>query len=421
MSRIVKHRIGGWLPKNQDVLESWLAKRIKIVEDRKRSPKDFAPVIQKFQHLIESDAEIYMGFHQMFEQVPLKPPYNNDPTGKPQVRNYIVMLGLFDLIISQAPDFEQNDLVGFPINAILDWPMGTTGGFTAFVNPKVNAMFYEMFKVWADFLTSPDSRYVLTDAENGWFGPAATEAMPNFPETFICDPAAPYHGFQSWDDFFTRLFRPNVRPVQFPTNDSIVNSACESTIYKISFNIRALDSFWLKGEPYSLNHMLNNDELAPQFVGGTVYQAFLSALNYHRWHSPVNGTIVKTVLIPGTYYAESPAMGFVNPDGPDPAAPNLSQAFITSVAARALIFIQADNPNVGLMCFVAVGMAEVSTCETTVKPGQIVKKGEQLGMFHFGGSTHCLIFRPSTKVTFNPDYPVNTAVPLNVAIATVSA
>ena len=338
-----------------------------------------------------------------------------------QVRNYIVMLGLFDLIIGQAPDFEQNDLVGFPINAILDWPMGTTGGFTAFVNPKVNAMFYEMFKVWAAFLTSPDSRYVLTNADNGWFGPAATVAMPNFPQTFVCDPNAPYYGFQSWDDFFTRLFRPGVRPVQFPTNDSIVNSACESTIYKISFNIRALDSFWLKGEPYSLYHMLNNDELAPQFVGGTVYQAFLSALNYHRWHSPVNGRIVKTVLIPGTYYAESPAMGFVNPDGPDPAAPNLSQAFITSVAARALIFIQADNLNIGLMCFVAVGMAEVSTCETTVRPGQVVKKGDQLGMFHFGGSTHCLIFRPSTKVTFNPDYPVEAAVPLNAAIATISA
>jgi len=26
------------------------------------------------------------------------------------------------------------------------------------------------------------------------------------------------------------------------------------------------------------------------FVGGTVYQAYLSAENYHRWHSPVSGT-----------------------------------------------------------------------------------------------------------------------------------
>lgn len=362
-----------------------------------------------------------MGFHQMFEQVPFKPPYNNDPTGKPQVRNYMEMLGLFDLIIVSAPDFEDNDLVGFPINAILDWPMGTTGGFTAFVNPRVNAMFYEMFTVWVEFLTSPDSRNVLTDAPNGWFGPAASAAMPNFNETYVCDPDADFHGFQSWDDFFTRLFRPGVRPVEAASDNTIVNSACESTIYNIAFNIRALDSFWLKGEPYSLNHMLNNDPLAPQFVGGTVYQAFLSALNYHRWHSPVDGTIVKTVLIPGTYYAESPVMGFVNPDGPDPAAPDLSQGFITAVAARALIFIQADNTNIGLMCFVAVGMAEVSTCQATVQAGQVVKKGDQIGMFHFGGSTHCLIFRPETQITFASDYPVGAAVHLNAAIAQVSS
>ncbi|KAK0201287.1 hypothetical protein DFS33DRAFT_1358746 [Desarmillaria ectypa] len=40
------------------------------------------------------------------------------------------------------------------------------------------------------------------------------------------------------------------------------------------------------------------------------------------------------------------------------------------------------------MCFIAVGMAEVSTCEVTVQEGQVLKKGDQMGIFHFGGSTH---------------------------------
>lgn len=31
-----------------------------------------------------------MGFHEMFEQVPTKPPYDKDPTGKPQVWVFIV-------------------------------------------------------------------------------------------------------------------------------------------------------------------------------------------------------------------------------------------------------------------------------------------------------------------------------------------
>lgn len=438
----VHHRVGGWLPRDQRVLEAWLDKKIKALEERNRKAADWQPVILEFQQLIENNAEIYMGFHQMFEQVPLKPPYNNDPTGKPQVRvhelklpqwlfldanmlhtiqvrNYLVMLGLFNMIIGEAPTYENNDLVGFPINAILDWPMGTPAGFTAFVNPEVNAMFHKMFNVWSAYLESPASTSVLNSEPGGWFSPQALESMPNFVETYVCDPSAPHWGFQSWDDFFTRLFRPGIRPVEFPENDSIVNSACESTVYKIAHNIKKHDRFWLKDEPYSLFHMLNNDDLAGQFVDGSIWQAFLSATKYHRWASPVNGTIVKTVNIPGTYYAESPAMGFVNEDGPDPAAPNLSQSFITAIAARALIFIEANNPTIGLMCFVAVGMAEVSTCEVTVNPGDVVKKGDQLGMFHFGGSTHCLIFRPETKIQFSGDYPVNTPVSLNAAIAVV--
>lgn len=52
------------------------------------------------------------------------------------------------------------------------------------------------------------------------------------------------------------------------------------------------------------------------------------------------------------------------------------------------------------MCFMAIGMAEVSSNEITVYEGQHVKKGQEIGMFHFGGSTHCLIFRPGVYVTF---------------------
>ena len=160
------------------------------------------------------------------------------------------------------------------------------------------------------------------------------------------------------------------------------------------------DQFWLKGQPYSLDNMLDFDDLAPRFEGGTVYQAFLSALSYHRWHSPVSGIIRKVRIVNGTYYLENQFEGFGDPQGADPSAPNNSQPFLTSVATRALIFIEADNPKIGLMCVVPVGMAEVSSCDITVRAGDRVKKGDQLGMFHFGGSTHCLLFRPGVELEF---------------------
>jgi phosphatidylserine decarboxylase len=53
------------------------------------------------------------------------------------------------------------------------------------------------------------------------------------------------------------------------------------------------------------------------------------------------------------------------------------------------------------MCVLPVGMAEVSTCEITVREGQRVRKGDEIGMFHFGGSTHCLIFRPGVNLEFD--------------------
>ena len=44
-----------------------------------------------------------------------------------------------------------------------------------------------------------------------------------------------------------------------------------------------------------------------------------------RWHSPVSGTIVKSYVVDGSYYSETPAVGY------DLVAPNDSQGYITEV------------------------------------------------------------------------------------------
>ena len=175
----------------------------------------------------------------------------------------------------------------------------------------------------------------------------------------------------------------------------VVVSACESAPFAIAHNVQMLDKFWIKAQPYALKFMLNNDPLAKKFVGGTVDQAFLSAMSYHRWHSPISGRVVKTEVIPGTYYSEALSAGF------DPSAPNDSQGYLAEIATRAVIYIEADNPDIGLMCFVAIGMAEVSTCEISVYQGQYIQKGQETGMFHFGGSTYCLIFGPHVNIDFD--------------------
>jgi len=67
----------------------------------------------------------------------------------------------------------------------------------------------------------------------------------------------------------------------------------------------------------------------------------------------------------------------------------------------------------------------VSSCQITVQPGDSVNKGDQLGMFHFGGSTHCLVFRPGVNLTFDdygeqPGLDAANNIRVNTQIAVVS-
>lgn len=393
-TKLPPYRVGKWLPSDQKRMSDWVAAQLTEVSG---SDKPLKPVVQDFKDAIENDPELFMLFHEMFEQLPDKPEFKLNPVGKPQITNYHQMLSIMNNVLDKAPEFDTTPFVGFPIARNINWVLATPAGLSAFLNEKVNMHIRKILNQWAVFLASPESCYVLNDdPETGWFGAEAKKAMPTFVEDFICDPDKPYYGFTSWDDFFTRKIREENRPVASPDDDNVIANSCESAPYKLATNVKQNDRFWIKSEPYSLYHMLDGDPLTVLFEGGaTVYQAFLSALSYHRWHSPVSGKIIKTRLIPGSYYSESPAAGY------DPVANNSSQAYISHVASRALVFIEADNPDIGLMAVLFIGMEEVSSNEFTVYEGQHVNKGDELGMFHFGGSTHCLIFRPQTKLKFD--------------------
>lgn len=389
-----------------------------------------------------------------FDEIPVKKPYNKDPTGHKQIRDYHHMLEILNFTFTTAPhwtDAAANvGMVGVPMNAIFDFPMGTPSGYAAFLDPEVNAHLKTILNEWGKFLQSSKSAEVLGDHKQGWFGEIGRKDMmqvanaPNgtsyaFDEFFECDPKAKHHGFKSWDHFFTRKFRPEVRPVAEPDNDNVIANACESKVFNVAHNVKLREKFWIKGQPYSVRDMLAHDTLADNFAGGTIYQAFLSALSYHRWHSPVSGTVKKAFVQDGTYFSEPLFENLGDPNNVDINAGGISvgQGYLTALATRAIIFIEADNPAIGLTAFIGVGMDEVSTCEITVKEGQHLKKGDQTGMFHFGGSSvsmpirrfsvtsadhryqHCLLFRKGVKVEGFPQPGREENVPVRSRLAEV--
>lgn len=283
--------VGEWLPSDEASFGRWMEGL------HQAEARPLHPCVQAFKDCVLHDPALFALANQMFEQIPDGEAFAQDPTGKPQERSFARILHMINVVLTTPPMFNKTGLTGLPINAMIDWSLATTSGYAFFLHATVNRHLKAILCAWGQFLTTRDSLPALSDdPRTGWFGEDAMAEMPDFDSEFACEPGQPYRGFTSWDHFFTRQFRAGRRPVAAPDDDAVIVSPCEAAPFRLARHVRLLDRFWIKAQPYSLQHMLASDERAPQFDGGTVYQAFLSSFSYHRWHSPVSGRIVK---IPG--------------------------------------------------------------------------------------------------------------------------
>lgn len=383
--------LGAWLPKDKEVLNKWVENFIFETRGKKQ---ELLPVVQELKELIENNPEVYMFTNEMLGPEATLIEKKHECI---KIKDYDEMLQLINAVLNTAPSFNETDLVGFPINAILDCAMATPAGTIFFLDKNVNEKLYGILSYWCEFLDSKDSLYVLNSKSTGWMSQEAQGKIGIEQYRTQEQLELPHWGYTSWNDFFTRKFKDdNQRPIAEPNNDKVIVAPCESTPYNIEINVQKHSKFWIKEQPYSLKFMLAlEDEYVDRFVGGMIYQAFLSAYNYHRWHSPVNGIVKKAFVKQGSYYAEALSEGF------DPAGPNNSQGYISQVATRAIMIIETEN--MGLVGLVTIGMAEVSSCKFEVEVGDKVKKGQDIGYFQYGGSTSCLIFEPNVIDSINED------------------
>ncbi|WP_144715126.1 phosphatidylserine decarboxylase family protein [Curtobacterium pusillum] len=378
-----------WLPADQDGLEAWLRGRRDAIADRDPD-RALHPAVAALRDLVEGDPVLRMHAHEMIAQVPSGRDYRDR-----HLESFEELLVLVDEVITTAPEYSDEQMVMTPLDGVLDWTKSTSAGFAFYRDPRVNDALRGTLQGWCEFLSSDKSLGVLTDAPSGWRSDAARRAVGM--DQFEHDPDDEHWGFTSWNDFFTRRFREGERPVASPEDDAVVVSPCEATPYRIASRVHRRDEFWAKAEPYSVDELLAGDESVDAFVGGTVWQAFLSALEYHRWHSPVAGRIVRAWVEPGTYYSEADAQGT------EAAEPTLSQAYLAHVATRAVFVIDADDPAIGLVAVAFIGMSDVSSCVIGdgLEAGVRVGKGDELGYFQLGGSTVCVLFGPGVVESFS--------------------
>lgn len=402
-------RLAGYLPQHRDALDQWLGELVETVE------RLGAPVgtyqskgVTAFARLLEEDGIARMYVVQMMEQ-------QQPPPGRKVVTTIPQLLAALDYISRTAPQYNPDPAKRnfFPMSSLFVYMMMTNAGEAAFRYLPINDAIAVILAEWCSFLDSANSQYVLNEGEYGWLSPSAYE-YNKLEEFVIPDRSAPHWGWPSFNAYFHREIKPELRPIADPGNAKVIVSANDGHVYRIAQDVKAVDQFWIKSQPYSLTNMLNN-RYVERFVGGSVFQSFLSGADYHRWHAPIDGVVRHAEVVHALMFSDCESAG------EDPTAGTYSQGYEASVNTRGLVFIESPDPAIGMVCVIPIGITEISSVTITVRPGQAVRKGEQLGYFSYGGSSMALVFQPGAVKEFLYPSPADPeqgdAIKVNAAIA----
>jgi phosphatidylserine decarboxylase len=404
--------VSGYLPKDRGAIDNW-HEQLRGELRAAAATTDRSPAVIRLAQLIETDGIVRMYVEQMIEQAL----HIEHVAGKPDVvRDVRGLLDALNYIVTLAPPYvpPPGPSQAFPMSNLFVYMMMTPAGEAAFRNAAFNDALRAILKEWCRFLDSPASTSVLNEGPNGWLSDAAYAQM-KLVEFEIPDRTKPHWGWRSYNDFFHRQIKPAARPVSRPKDPKVIVSANDGIVSTIARGVKRSDEFWLKGQPYSIVNMLNGDEdYVERFTGGDVFQSFLSGANYHRWHSPIDGVVCQVELVEALMFSDLEATN------PDPGAATNDLGYETAVNTRGLVYVESKDPVIGTVCVMPIGITEISSVRFSVKQGQTVTKGQELGYFSYGGSTLALVFQPGAVDRFTveaPEFPKQPPISVNAQIA----
>ncbi len=257
--------------------------------------------------------------------------------------------------------------------------------------PKVLAIHYVINQAPDDALNRDTafSDWLRTVAEAwGTFldTPASAPGIASFaanPDYHVDDFVAGPSGWQTFNQFFARQLRPGLRPIAAPDDDAVVVAPADA-IFMGAWRIDARSTVTLKGAGWRIADLLDGSPYAEAFAHGTFAHSFLRITDYHRFHAPVAGVVREVRHLHGRVFVDVVR----KPDGTLGAANGDGYQFNQE---RGLIVI--ESPTVGLVAMVPVGMTFISSIVMTPEVGTVLRKGEEVGWFQFGGSDMVLLFQ----------------------------
>lgn len=204
--------------------------------------------------------------------------------------------------------------------------------------------------------------------------------------------------YATFNDFFTRALKSDARPIASDF-DAIVSPADGYVIQTGSITTGQL--IQAKSTQFKLLDLVGDEHIANHYYDGNFFTVYLSPKDYHRVHMPLDGTLKKTVYIPGKLFS-------VNYQ---------SVQHIPNLFCRNERLVCIFDTPIGDVAVILVGamlVAGIETVwgaqETPCGSGKIVvkdyaarnitlSKGAELGRFKYG-STVILLFGPK-KVELN--------------------
>lgn len=176
--------------------------------------------------------------------------------------------------------------------------------------------------------------------------------------------------YKSFNDFFTR----EIKNIDYSKNKDDFISPCSSKLSVYDINEEGL--YKIKNSYYRIKDLVNNNFIYKEFIGGKLLIFRLEATDYHRYIYIDNGSKEKNVFVPGILNTVRPIV--------------LKHFNIYKQNSREYTIMHTDNFDDVIQ--IEVGAIMVGKINNKHEE-YTFKKGEEKGMFEFGGSTIVLMIK----------------------------
>lgn len=176
--------------------------------------------------------------------------------------------------------------------------------------------------------------------------------------------------YKSFNDFFTR----EIKNIDYSKNKDDFISPCSSKLSVYDINEEGL--YRIKNSYYRIKDLVNNNFIYKEFIGGKLLIFRLEATDYHRYIYIDKGSKEKNVFVPGILNTVRPIV--------------LKHFNIYKQNSREYTIMHTDNFDDVIQ--IEVGAIMVGKINNKHEE-YTFKKGEEKGMFEFGGSTIVLMIK----------------------------